>query len=195
MAEATSGALEQPRSTNRWIGAMPSLAGLHEAEELAMTAPQASSLYPLPFCSPTGAPPPPAPWSLFRDQSLIRPCSVAPSTGSWSTALPRPHTCFPGAPSPPHPAPPVTWGSFSGPHLNLAPPGLYFCPPKSTFASVSHAHTLWALSSSLPRTSLLFAFLVIRGAQGHRASEGPQPDTAFWTMPLLCHGDPCFPNQ
>lgn len=68
-AEATLGALKQPRSTNWWFGATPSWAGIHELGELTMAAPR-----------PRPHSPPRVPVLLPCQASAPRPCS-------WSTTL------------------------------------------------------------------------------------------------------------
>lgn len=184
MAEATLGALEQPRSTNWWFGAMPSWAGFQEIEELAVTTPQpgpttAPSPHPPPLttppCLPSGLCSGPVP-----DQTVAQPLYWEP--GSWSTALSPLAPCFSLVYPPLTSSSPMTWRSFLGPCLDPTSSGLCSCPPK-VHIRLYQPRTLSPrgfVLSLLPQTSLLFTFLMTHGAQGHRASEGPRP----WPQPL-----------
>ena len=168
VAEVTSGAtLEQPRSTNWWFGATPSWTGLHEAEELAMAAPQPGPHSPpqVPILLPD-RPRPAHPPASALGQSPIRPCGAAllREPGSWSTALSRPH-CFPWCTLPPTSRSPCNPGVL----LRAPPPShpvvstSVVCPsvhpPLSATYTPSGCHLLIA-----PPTSLLFTFLMTLGA-------------------------------
>lgn len=203
VAEAALGALERPRSTNWWFGAMPSWAGLHEAEELAVgrhrslgptTGPKSPSSCPdRPFAA--------CPLVSAEGRSLITLRSTAPLLGARfleHSLVPRPSPqFFPGNP-PPTSSSPVTWGSSSGPYLKPTSLGLGPCPSRSPHLPLPATRTHPGLG---PPTAPTPDFSALHLPDDPR---GPGPwgirgtlalATASWTMHLLGHGGACLSHQ
>lgn len=139
--------------------------------------------------APSPRPPPltrpslPAPWSLLRASPQSDPAAqpLYWKPGSWSRALSPVAPCFSPVCPPPTSSSPVTWGSFSGPHLDPTTPGLCSCAPQGHLC-------LYQPPTRSPRLCPLIAppdFSALhlpddpRGP-GHRASEGLRP----WPQPL-----------